>query len=333
MKKQIFTGILLSMGFIYLAVKGVDLSDVGSRLMQLEYYYIIPVVFAVVLAHYLRTLRWGIILKSLTEYNQWKLFVISSIGFMAINLLPARLGEFARPYLVKKTNNIPMTSTIATIVVERIFDMLTVAVIIAIVLFNGAFPSAVIQGAYIFVVIGLGALFFVIALFVKRDFILARIAPVLKILPQHLSKLAERLLTSFVEGLKILPDIKRILMVSSLSVLIWTLGCLSTYLLLSAFGFDLPLIAPLAVLALIALGVMLPAAPGFVGTFHYACILALSLFGISKAHALSFAIVLHFLHLMPVIIIGLIFLPFFNLSLSKFIKREDEEIKKEGMAD
>ncbi len=92
MKKQILIGILLSSVFIYLAIRGVDFSEVGRGLIKLQYYYLIPILLTVVLAHYLRSLRWGIILKSLAQYSQWKLFIISSIGFMAINLLPARLG-------------------------------------------------------------------------------------------------------------------------------------------------------------------------------------------------------------------------------------------------
>ncbi len=331
MKKQIIIGVLLSSVFIFLAVRGVDFSEVGNSLKKVEFYYIIPILLMVISAHYLKSLRWGFILKSLAEYSQWRLFIISSIGFMAINILPARLGEFARPYLVKKTKHVGMSSTIATIVVERIFDMLSITAIIAVVLLNINLPSAILKGAFTFIGIGFGALVFIIALFVKRDYIFKNIDSILKILPDKFSEFVKKLLKSFIEGLEILPDIKKVLVVALLSGVIWMLGCFSAYLLLAAFDFELPLIASFTVLALIALGVMLPAAPGFVGTFHYACILALSLFGVSKANALSFAIVLHFLHLMPVVIIGLIFLPFFNLSLSGFIEKEEEELKKEGI--
>jgi uncharacterized membrane protein YbhN (UPF0104 family) len=78
---------------------------------------------------------------------------------------------------------------------------------------------------------------------------------------------------------------------------------------------------------------MLPAAPGFVGTYHYACVFGLTFFGIPKPEALSYAITLHFLQLIPIVILGLSFLPYQKISLPRFIKNEEEEIEKEGLAD
>ena len=76
-------------------------------------------------------------------------------------------------------------------------------------------------------------------------------------------------------------------------------------------------------LIIVALGVMIPAAPGFIGTYHYACVLGLTSFGIAKSEALSYAVVLWFLQMIPPVLIGLIFLPFLKLSLGGLMKRAE----------
>jgi glycosyltransferase 2 family protein len=130
---------------------------------------------------------------------------------------------------------------------------------------------------------------------------------------------------SFIEGLQILPDIKRTLSVFFLSLVLWSVIAFSNYMLFFSYGFGLPPINAFAILVIVALGVMLPAAPGFVGTYHYACVLGLTSFGIAKPDALSYAIALHFLQLFPIILIGLLCLPFQKMSLPKMIPKEEVE--------
>jgi uncharacterized membrane protein YbhN (UPF0104 family) len=112
-----------------------------------------------------------------------------------------------------------------------------------------------------------------------------------------------------------------------LSVLVWGLSGLSAYVLFLGFGFDLSIFNGYAIMIIIALGVMLPAAPGFIGTYHMACKIGLICFGISAADALSYAILLHFFQMTPVIVLGLAMLPFQKISLPGIIKHENNENK------
>lgn len=331
MKKNAVIGLVISALFVYLAVRGISFSDLEKSFRSANYLYIIPVILVVLLALYLRSYRWGIIMESLVKYDQKTLFIISSIGFMALGILPARLGEFARPYLVKQKSGIRMSSTMATIIVERVFDVLALMVVMFAVVLKISLPPIIFKTGITTLSIAFSIFLILIFLAVKKEFSLNKIDTILSKLPDRLEKPLKHLAHSFMEGLQILPDVKKTLFVSILSIVIWSVICMSAYLLFFSFGFNLPIINAFAISVIIAFGVMLPAAPGFVGTYHFACVLGLTSFGISKPEALSYAIVLHFLQLIPVVALGLVFLPFQKISLPKFIQKEEEEIEKEGL--
>jgi uncharacterized protein (TIRG00374 family) len=135
-KVNIILGSLVGLLFVWLAFRGTDIEGLKSSFKAVKYIYIVPVVFLSIVVLVLRSYRWGVILEPLEKINQWTLFSITAVGFMAISLLPVRMGEFARPYLISKKSSIRMGSALATIVVERIFDMLTLSI------FSSYFPGS-----------------------------------------------------------------------------------------------------------------------------------------------------------------------------------------------
>jgi len=330
MKKNIVISCLISAIFIFLAVRGINFSEVIENFRSANYLYAIPIVLLMVLVLYLRSYRWGIILEPRVKYPQWPLFVITAIGFMTISLLPARLGEFTRALLVKQKSGIRISSTMATIVVERVFDLLTLMFVLCLVILTISLPPEIFKTCIIVLVMVLVIFFVLLLLVVKKEFSLQLFNGILDKLPARFGAVLKNQLHAFIEGLEILPDVKKIIYVAFISLLIWgTLG-LSCYLLFFSFGFNLPLIAAYAVTLIIALGVMIPAAPGFIGTYHSACITGLALYSIPKAAAMSYAIVLWFLQLIPTVAIGLVLLPSQKISFSALIKKEGGETVKKG---
>ena len=327
MKKNIFAGLVISALFLYLAVRGIDVSEFIETFKFAKYNYFFLVVAVMLLVHYLRSYRWGVIIESLVKYRQGPLLAISSVGFMAIGVLPARLGEFVRPYLVKQKSGVRMSSTMATIVVERVFDMLTIMVVLFVVVLRISLPPIIFKTGIITLSISFSVLAVLIFLAVKKEFSLEKIDRILTMAPSRLQKPLFRMAHSFIEGLQILPDIKKTLYVIVLSIVIWLSIGLSAYVLFFSFGFNLSLIKACALTVIIALGVMLPAAPGFVGTYHYACVLGLTFFGVSKPEALSYAVALHFLQFIPIVVLGLLFLPFQKISLPAFFAKDKEELE------
>ena len=319
---NVILGILVGLLFIWLAFRGTDIEGIKSSFEAAKYLYVIPVVPLTIIVLMLRSYRWGVILEPLEKIDQWSLFSITAVGFMAISLLPVRMGELARPYLISQKSTIKMGSSLATIVVERIFDMLTLMMVLLLILMMVELPAWIFRSACSILLIVIPLFLVLIFLAVKRDVSVKGIDRIIGKLPKTLSSRLARLLHSFLDGLQILPDLKKIFYLASLSVLIWFLVGLSTYILFSSFEsmLGLSLAAAYVVLVITALGVTLPTAPGFVGNYHFSCVLALTIFGIPKTDALTFAILLHFIQVMVTIVLGLIFLPSIKVSLPALFK-------------
>jgi hypothetical protein len=331
MKKNIIIGCIISGVFMFLAVRGINFSEVLRSFRSANYLYAIPVLLIVLLVLFFRSYRWGIILEPRIKYPQWPLFIITAIGFMTISILPARLGEFTRPLLVKQKSGIRISSTMATIVVERVFDLLTLVVVLGMVILTIPLPPEIFKAGLIILIIVLAVFVLLLLLVGKKELSLKILNIIFDKLPRRVGDFMKNQLHAFIEGLEILPDVKKTLYVAFLSAIIWGLLALSCYLMFFSFGFKLSLINAFALTVIIAIGVMLPAAPGFVGNYHYACVLGLKFFGVNEAAALSYAIALHFLQLIPVIGIGLGLLPSQKISLPAFIKKETTEIVQEEL--
>jgi hypothetical protein len=126
MNKKIILGILISVVLIYLSVRGINLQDVLNDLKEIQLSYVILFILLMIFMQYLRSYRWGVILQPMEKIDQVSLFSVTSVGFLAIAAIPARIGELARPYLISKRSSIKMSSALGTIVIERILDSLTV---------------------------------------------------------------------------------------------------------------------------------------------------------------------------------------------------------------
>jgi len=150
-----------------------------------------------------------VILGPLIKYDQKTLFVITAIGFMVGSLIPARLGEIARPYLVKQKNGIKMSSTIATVVVERIFDLLALMFILFVVILVVPLPAALYNTGITLLIISITLFLILIFLAVKKDFSLSKADIIFEKLPQKPASFLKRIFHAFIEGLQILPDIKK----------------------------------------------------------------------------------------------------------------------------
>ena len=321
-------GLLLSAILIYLTVRGIRLEDVANGFKTVRYRYIPPVLILILLIQVLRSLRWGAILSPLEKVNQFSLFSVTSVGFLAIVAMPARLGELVRPYLISKKSDIRMISAIGSIFVERVFDSFTILIMAAFPLFIVPavpyLPLWLREASFIFFLLTMAMLTVMVFMIVKREASFKVVNPILNRLPDRYANKLNRLIHHFIDGFKIITHIRSLLYVMFLSGLIWLIGVLVIYILFFAFGFHLPPVAAFVLMIILIIGITIPTAPGFVGNWHFFCVLGLSLFGIPRTDALTFAVIYHFLSIGTVIILGLIFLPFnkfllsgLNLQLSK----------------
>ena len=287
---------------------------------KMGYGYILPFLLIMLLMQALRAWRWGLILNPLEKIAYLPLFAITSAGFLAITALPARLGELARPYLVARKSAIMMSAAVGTIFVERILDGAAILTIASATTFFTILPAWLLKANVIFFIINLilfSGVFF--ALF-RRPLLWKFLNFSLRILPERWKDTLSRLLHHFLDGFQVIGDGKRLFQILLLSFLIWLIDALAIYILFLAFNFQIPPVAAFVLMIILIIGIAIPTAPGFIGNWHFSCVLGLGLFGINKTDALTFAIIYHFLAVGFVVILGLGFLPSLKLSFADLRK-------------
>ena len=313
---MIILGILLSGLFLYFAVRGARVGEMLDVLAEANYWYMIPCVVFTLFAFWIRALRWRYLLYSIRVIPQGIVFSATMIGFLSNNILPARLGELVRAHVVGKRAGISRSAALASILVERIFDLFTLLALFGLVALTTEFPGGLDKVALL--VLGLGLLTLVLLLVWHRcpeGFLTL----VLKAVPRKFRRSAEDLGGRFQSGLSVFDRTSHLLVVGFLSLLMWFLILVIVGLSMLAVSIDLPQPqATMVALVAIALVTMIPSAPGFIGTMQGGGTLALSIYPeIAKEQALAFTIIFHATQWFPVNIVGIIYLVREGLSLGQ----------------
>ncbi len=333
-KKRYFTFIATAVtcGALYLAFRHTDITAIYDYIRQGQYLYVIPAFGGLMLYSYLRAVRWGHFFQM--RPNPGLLFSATMIGLMANNIFPARAGEFLKAYLLGKHAGISKSGCLATVVLERVWDGLTlllfIGVLCATVLWNG--PSALGNGSggpliryAVYISAAVYLLILITVLTWKFHHVKATAwltGFVAKASPRSAGYLEERLL-AFTGGFSIFHDPRRIVIVSAYSVLIWLSAVATLFLMFKVFAFDLPAAASFILVILIGMFVMIPSV-GSLGTMQLAFVFGLAMYGIEKNQALSFSLVYQFFDTVPIVIIGLIFFFKDGLSLRRLSAMKEE---------
>jgi uncharacterized protein (TIRG00374 family) len=330
-KKSNILGIALSAICLFLVFRKVDFHALMASLASLDYTFLAFAILLFLTTFFVRTLRWRSLLAPTKLIAFKRLFAVMFIGYMANNVLPARLGEFVRAYVLSRKENIRKTTTLATIFIERIFDGLSLLFILGLLIaahrlhwISNALPREIMTGGLLASVLFVGAFGFVAALEFWPAFPGLLSSLIHRLAPATLAPKLESVLGAFVDGVSCLRSLKRLLFVFGASVVVWLIEG-STYALLGhAFHMHLPLTAFLVTMVLVNLASIIPSAPGFIGTFQLFCVIGLGLFAVSKEAALSFGLVLNMGEYIPVTLLGIAFLALENLSFSAVLHPEAE---------
>ncbi len=255
-----------------------------------------------------RGVRWAILLHHLKPVSIRDATEAFIIGFMANNLLPARLGDVARAFVIARRRAIPATGTFASVMLERIFDGLVVVGFLNGVLWLAPPPGTWIRPlAYIGAAIFVGAITVcvLIAFFEKPTLQLARL--VFGPLPAGLTRKLLGIIAKLTEGIRSLKSGAQTARVIALSIFVWTAEVAVYVLIARAFGLEIPVLGLVLVMCVLTLGLVAPSAPGFVGVFEAMVIEALALYTIAGPAAVAFAVTLHLIHYVPGTVLGLAF--------------------------
>lgn len=322
-------GILVSVLFVYLAVRRVDLSE-SLRVLGSVNLVILMAATAVFLIGYpIRALRWQRILREQKTLSVRQTLVPVFVGYMANSVLPARAGELYRAHFLGRRARMSRSGVVASIVVERAFDGLMLALVVTLVFF--LFPQEHFLGvAALFTMLTFLALAFGIFLYVlvaeRTHWLVDR---GLGLLPCVLEERVSARLKIFLLGIRGVSTVRGLLVVGAYTVFVWILEICAYSLAIAAFDVSLPLGGFLLVYTLAALGTTLPAGPGYIGPYQYAFVLGLGVFVVSRETALAVSVAAQLALMGPVTLIGLVLLWREQLRNGAFSARGDQRLGEE----
>lgn len=332
-KKSNLIGLALSAFCLYLVFRKIDIAALGQALARLDWALLLAAIAVFLTTFIVRTFRWQSLLTPTKPVPFRRLFGVIFIGYMANNVLPARLGEFVRAYVLSRKEGVRKSTTLATIFIERIFDGLSLLFILGALLIahelgfisaEHEFPASIQLAALGAAVVFVGAFGFVAALEFSPGFggTLAKL--IHKFAPATIAPKLESILGAFVEGVSCLRSARRLAFVFGASLLVWAIEG-STYAMMGqAFHMELPLRAFFITMVIVNLGTIIPSAPGFVGTFQLFCWMSLGMFGVTKEAAVSYGLVLNVAEYVPVTLLGIMFLAMENLTLKTMVAPANE---------
>jgi len=308
LKKKFSLGLAISGLCLYLVFRNTDLGALRESLVAVRYPYLFISLIFILLFSFFRALRWKYLLDPLKKISTRNLFEVVMIGYLANNILPARIGEVVRAVVLGKTEGISKIASLATIVMERILDVITLVIILIIASrylpLGGGKNKIIIVATASVCFLSL----FLILLKYRQEWLFKTSKKILEPISPKIALHAQKSIHNFLEGLQVLKQGKHFIAISFLSAIIGLVLGGIYYFVAVAFDIKLSLPGLLFLLSVIFLGTMIPSSPGYVGTFHYFCIQALFLLGIKdKNLALSYAIVVHLIQYIPESLLGLLF--------------------------
>ncbi len=327
-----FIGVFVSVAAFYLAFRNVPIADLFRYMGTIEPVWVVPSVALCVIAFYLRVERWRLILGKKYHLPFWEAYHPMMIGFMVNGILPGRVGEIVRPAILKKRDNVPFSTGLATVAVERLFDMIFLLLFFAVVLTMVEIDDSlsIPFGDYILnketldtvsqrmlgllVVLLAGAVSLTFS--PSRNIIKAMVSGMpglLFFLSQDTQeKLGQKicapinsLLDNFSLGFSQIKEPKRLIGCLFLSAAVWIVSALSSYVLtFGSPGIDMTFQEVFAMMIIICFVIALPSVPGYWGIWEAGGLFSLTIFGISSEAAAGYTLVNHAVQLLPIILLG-----------------------------
>lgn len=309
-------GIAISAVALYLAMPPrSEWGNVSAAFARVSYVYLLPIALISAYSIVVRCQRWRLLLRPVGDVGFLPLFSATSVGFLCNMVLPLRVGEVVRPVLLANRTDVPVSSVLASVVLERLLDMLTILVFLGLVMCLVPVSNTIRQSGIVFVVFAVIAVGIIVALQRRHPLALGLVRWILARMPPAIRDRAETALQSFIGGLQGIGDGSVLLRILGYSVFLWIVIASIFGIGFLACGLDVPLVSgALALVTVVAGAVSAPSAPGFIGTFQAGCMLALSLFGVSRADAIPYAFVVWGAQWLTQIVLGVVFLLRENIS-------------------
>ncbi len=349
---SLILGTIISVVALYLAFRHVPLKDLANYLKSINYFWILPSVFVALLSFAFRVYRWQIILESAHRVGFWQAFHPLMIGFMINCILPGRVGEIARPAILKKNENVLFSTGLATVAAERAFDVGIMIVFSAVLLSTIHIDPKldITFGKYHFnkdMLLAVGGITLKFLVLLLLGLIALSIAKIRHLITDLITKIPAvfffvgtdgkenilkrfcmpviNFIDNFAAGLALVKNPAKMAVCVTLSAVIWCLSALSYYLMAKGCpGIHLSYNEMFAVMLIICFFIALPSVPGFWGIWEAGGVFALAIFGISSKEAAGFTLANHAIQVFPVIIVGLVSATITSVNILHVSRRSHE---------
>jgi hypothetical protein len=334
LKKRFILGIIISIVAFSVAFYKVDLLKIWESLNRINPFFLLPVVGVQVFSFFVRGNAWRYYFKSVkSNLKLLDTTCVYVISLMFNNILPARMGDLIRAYLLGKKRNISKIFSLSTVILEKALDL-------SLLFFGLIFISLILKVPSFLEksrnIVGFALLSFSLIVFLlfklntSFDYVLKR---TLKFLPTSLEVKILRLKDSFIEGIKVFKHFKETCLILFSALLFWSLMSLLAYLLLLSCGIKGSFLLALIIVMAVSSSKAIPFSPGALGVFHLFCIGVLGLSGVDRELALSYAILLHGVTFLNEIVCGLLSMWLMGITFSsvKSIEEEIEEDREKGL--
>jgi uncharacterized protein (TIRG00374 family) len=309
---KFWLGVVISALFLWLALRGLGLRDVGEALAEANLWWLLPGVAVYFIGVWARAWRWHYLLRPVKPVPTSVMFPIVAIGYMGNNIYPARAGEVLRAVVLRRKENIPVSASLATVIVERIFDGVVMLAFVFLNLprladltadsgFVGNIQQVAVWGAAVFAA---ALIAFIVAAMFPQPASRIGVWFIEHLTPKKFHTQMLGIMGKFLDGLASLRSPANALMVFATSVFIWLLETGKYWFVMHAFPFEVDFFTLMLMNGIVNLATTIPSAPGYVGTFDAPGIAVLKAAGVGGAIAAGYTLVLHVALWLPITALG-----------------------------
>ena len=331
---QFWLGLIISAVFLYFALNKLNLGEFWTAIKTANYWWVFPGIAVYFVGVWARAWRWHYLLKPIKKIRTNVMFPITCIGYMGNNIYPARAGEVLRAVVLKRKEGVSISASLATIIVERVFDAVVMLGFVFVNLpklaevasFNSGFVGNIQDLALIGTGIFIGVLvvFLLAAMFPKTSEKIS-LWLINRLMPVRFREKTTGIVFKFLEGLASLRSPVNVFMVFVTSVVIWLLETVKYWFVMHAFTFTVSFFALMLLNGIANLVTIIPAAPGYIGTWEAVTKAVLVAYGVSGGEALGYAIVLHVALWLPITLLGAFFMAREGIKWNDSLRKETEQ--------
>ena len=309
------------------AMRGVNWDEALAALGSANYLWVLLMLPVTVWTLIIRAQRWRVFLHAVGVPPLRPLVSATNIGFMANMVLPLRIGEVVRPVLLSRRADLPLSGVLASVLLERIFDMFTILFLFGVSASVVDVSDQVRRWGWMLSGLALGVAAVIVLIRLQERLSLRLARRISELLPPRIGTPAYGFAQGFVKALEMLDSPTAYLRAFGWSLYLWVAISIVYVFGFWAFHLDIePLRGALVLTTLVAIAVSVPSAPGFIGSFQLGCVLGLRIFGISESPALAYSIIVHLTQFVGVIGAGLYSLWAENISLREVEAVEQRDV-------